>query len=244
MDGPSKHEWADWQCLNVALEQHFLRRTAGLEVAFLSGGRGGATEVRAAHLGIRHCLVGAGAIVTEGKVFPDNSLILGAPAKVVRELTVDAIASMQRNATEYVAKGQSFKEKLIRIRQIEGQPVAHLTSFIPQDLSGRICRRRLREFPILVLLEEAGVKVAKARQTISARLADASVAYALGVPVGAPLLASSADRSLSLPVPGLLPKLAEVLVLGRLARPVLRNAPLPMLTVCAPLLKGWGSRIC
>ncbi|MCE2745078.1 MAG: GntR family transcriptional regulator [Burkholderiales bacterium] len=82
-------------------------------------------------------------------------------------------------------------EKLIRIRQHDGQPVAHLTSFIPQDLSGRICRRRLREFPILVLLEEAGVKVAKARQTISARLADASVAYALGVPVGAPLLAIS-----------------------------------------------------
>jgi GntR family transcriptional regulator len=82
-------------------------------------------------------------------------------------------------------------EKLIRIRQLDGQPVAHLTSFIPQDLSGRICRRRLREFPILVLLEEAGVKVAKARQTISARFADASVAYALGVPVGAPLLAIS-----------------------------------------------------
>ncbi|MNT57775.1 Galactoside O-acetyltransferase [compost metagenome] len=63
-----------------------------------------------------NCLVGAGAIVTEGKVFPDNSLILGAPAKVVRELTAEAIAGMQRNATEYVAKGQSFKEKLIRIR--------------------------------------------------------------------------------------------------------------------------------
>jgi len=63
-----------------------------------------------------NCLVGAGAIVTEGKVFPANSLILGAPAKVVRELTAEAIASMQRNAAEYVAKGQSFKEKLIRIR--------------------------------------------------------------------------------------------------------------------------------
>lgn len=36
-----------------------LMQQAGLEVAFLSGGRGGATEVRAAHLGIRHCLVGA-----------------------------------------------------------------------------------------------------------------------------------------------------------------------------------------
>ncbi|MBB3269779.1 carbonic anhydrase/acetyltransferase-like protein (isoleucine patch superfamily) [Pseudomonas sp. OG7] len=63
-----------------------------------------------------NCLVGAGAIVTEGKVFPDNSLILGAPAKVVRELTPDAIAAMRRNATEYVGKGQAFKEKLIRIR--------------------------------------------------------------------------------------------------------------------------------
>jgi len=64
----------------------------------------------------KNCLVGAGAIVTEGKVFPDNSLILGAPAKVVRELTPDAIASLQRNAVEYVGKGQAFKEKLVRIR--------------------------------------------------------------------------------------------------------------------------------
>ena len=82
-------------------------------------------------------------------------------------------------------------EKLIRIRKLKGQPIAHLTSYIPEDLSGRICRRRLKEFPILVLLEEAGVKVTKARQTISARLADAAVAFSLSVPVGAPLLAIS-----------------------------------------------------
>ncbi len=37
-----------------------LLQQAGVEVAFLSGGRGGATEERARHLGIRHCLVGAG----------------------------------------------------------------------------------------------------------------------------------------------------------------------------------------
>ena len=40
--------------LGIRLLQH-----VGIEVAFLSGGRGGATEVRASHLGIRHCLVGA-----------------------------------------------------------------------------------------------------------------------------------------------------------------------------------------
>lgn len=63
----------------------------------------------------KNCLVGAGAIVTEGKMFPENSLILGAPAKVVRELTPEAIAGMHRNAEDYVAKGQVYKNKLVRI---------------------------------------------------------------------------------------------------------------------------------
>lgn len=80
-------------------------------------------------------------------------------------------------------------EQLVRVRQFDEQPMAHLTSYIPEELSGRICRRRLRERPILMLLEEAGVKVAKAKQSINAKLADSTVAYALGVPVGAPLLA-------------------------------------------------------
>jgi carbonic anhydrase/acetyltransferase-like protein (isoleucine patch superfamily) len=63
----------------------------------------------------KNCLVGAGAVVTEGKVFPDNSLIIGAPAKVLRELSPEAIANMHLNAADYVVKGQSYREKLIRI---------------------------------------------------------------------------------------------------------------------------------
>jgi len=43
----------------------------------------------------KDCLVGAGAIVTEGKTFPDRSLILGAPAKVVRELSDEDIARIR-----------------------------------------------------------------------------------------------------------------------------------------------------
>ncbi len=42
----------------------------------------------------RQCLVGAGAVVTEGKAFPDRSLILGAPAKVVRELSDEDVARL------------------------------------------------------------------------------------------------------------------------------------------------------
>ncbi|GAB3625527.1 anhydrase [Pandoraea terrae] len=63
----------------------------------------------------KHCLVGAGALVTERKTFPDRSLILGTPAKVVRELTDEEVANLQRNADGYAERRQLFKEKLVRI---------------------------------------------------------------------------------------------------------------------------------
>ncbi len=63
----------------------------------------------------RNCLVGAGSVVTEGKQFPDNSLILGSPAKVVRELTPEQIANMQRGSTGYVNNARRYKTQLKRI---------------------------------------------------------------------------------------------------------------------------------
>jgi carbonic anhydrase/acetyltransferase-like protein (isoleucine patch superfamily) len=63
----------------------------------------------------RNCLVGAGAVVTGGKAFPDNSLILGSPAKVVRELTDADVEGLRRAAAVYVERRQYFKEKLVRV---------------------------------------------------------------------------------------------------------------------------------
>jgi len=63
----------------------------------------------------RHCLVGAGAVVTEGKVFPDRSLILGAPAKAVRELADDEVARLRLSALSYVEKAQRHRATLQRI---------------------------------------------------------------------------------------------------------------------------------
>jgi carbonic anhydrase/acetyltransferase-like protein (isoleucine patch superfamily) len=63
----------------------------------------------------RNCLVGAGAVVTERKVFPDRSLIVGAPAKVLRELTETEIAGLQNNATDYVERGRRYREQLTRV---------------------------------------------------------------------------------------------------------------------------------
>lgn len=63
----------------------------------------------------RNCLVGAGALVTEGKEFPDNSLIIGTPAKVARMLTDAEVANLQRIAAGYVQRAQDFKTSLKRI---------------------------------------------------------------------------------------------------------------------------------
>ena len=63
----------------------------------------------------RHCLVGAGALVTEGKEFPDGSMIIGSPAKVVRQLTLEQIAGLQRSAEHYVANAKRFAAGLRKI---------------------------------------------------------------------------------------------------------------------------------
>ncbi len=63
----------------------------------------------------RQSLVGAGAIVTENKSFPDRSLIIGAPAKVARELGENDLLRMKGSSDSYVRRGQQFKEGLVRI---------------------------------------------------------------------------------------------------------------------------------
>lgn len=50
----------------------------------------------------KNCLVGAGALVTENKEFPEGSLIIGSPAKAVRQLTEEQIKGIQENADEYI----------------------------------------------------------------------------------------------------------------------------------------------
>ena len=63
----------------------------------------------------RGCLVGAGSLVTEGKEFPDGSLIMGSPAKVVRELSSEAIERLRASAAGYVRNAQRHRGGLRRI---------------------------------------------------------------------------------------------------------------------------------
>jgi carbonic anhydrase/acetyltransferase-like protein (isoleucine patch superfamily) len=71
----------------------------------------GASVLNRARIGA-NSLVGAGALVTEGKVFPDGVLIVGAPARVARELTPEQIEGVKRSAEHYVANGRRFAREL------------------------------------------------------------------------------------------------------------------------------------
>jgi carbonic anhydrase/acetyltransferase-like protein (isoleucine patch superfamily) len=63
----------------------------------------------------KNCLVGAGALVPEGKTYGERKLILGAPAKVSRELTDEDIEKMHRAAAGYLRRKELYRTKLKRI---------------------------------------------------------------------------------------------------------------------------------
>lgn len=60
----------------------------------------------------KNCLIGAGAFVGEGKEIPDGSLVLGAPGKVVRQLTPEQIKGINRIADHYVQNFKRFRSEL------------------------------------------------------------------------------------------------------------------------------------
>ncbi len=68
----------------------------------------GAVVLNGAKIG-KNCLVGAGSLVTEGKEFPDGSMILGSPAKVVRQLTPEQIEGLRHSAQHYIENAKRYR---------------------------------------------------------------------------------------------------------------------------------------
>lgn len=80
-------------------------------------------------------------------------------------------------------------QKAVRVRSTRFGPLSHITTHVPQSIARGFGRRELARKPILMLLEGSGVVIGRARQSISAKLADAEVARLLQVDVGSALLA-------------------------------------------------------
>jgi carbonic anhydrase/acetyltransferase-like protein (isoleucine patch superfamily) len=74
----------------------------------------GSLVMNGARIG-RESIVGAGAVITEGKEFPPHSLIIGAPARVIRTLDPAQVAAMGSAAKFYVLNGPRFKNGLKKI---------------------------------------------------------------------------------------------------------------------------------
>ena len=74
----------------------------------------GATVLNRAVVG-EDCLIGAGALVTEGKTFPAGHLILGAPARAVRALEPEAIAALRLSAAHYAQRARDYAGGLVRV---------------------------------------------------------------------------------------------------------------------------------
>ena len=71
----------------------------------------GATILNHVQIG-RHCIVGAHSLLPEGKTYPERSLILGSPAKVVRQLSDDEVAHLADSAERYIKNWQRYRDEL------------------------------------------------------------------------------------------------------------------------------------
>ena len=71
----------------------------------------GAVILNGARIG-KNCLIGAGALITEGKAIPDNSIVMGSPGKVVREISEKQRASLAHSALSYVANWRRYRSGL------------------------------------------------------------------------------------------------------------------------------------
>lgn len=79
-------------------------------------------------------------------------------------------------------------QRSVRVRSLDGESMSYLVTWLPEDIGRGFERDDLSQYALLTLLERAGVKVASARQSVSATLADPAVSAALNIDPGAPLL--------------------------------------------------------
>jgi carbonic anhydrase/acetyltransferase-like protein (isoleucine patch superfamily) len=74
----------------------------------------GAIVLNGAKIG-KNCLVVAGSLVTEGKEFPDGSMIMGTPAKVVRSLSPEQIQGLRMSAKHYIENAERYRSEFHKI---------------------------------------------------------------------------------------------------------------------------------
>jgi GntR family transcriptional regulator len=117
-----------------------------------------------------------------------QNLIGMAEATTVEVLCCDELPAPEPVAAALGLEAGAPVQKAVRVRSTREGPLSHITTWVPAALA-RFGRRELARQPILLLLEAQGLRIGRAEQRITAKLADAEVARHLKVEVGSPLLA-------------------------------------------------------
>ena len=107
----------------------------------------------------------------------------------VKVLSVQRMPAPHEVAMTLQLPDGEWVQKAQRVRHTKEGPLSHITTWVPERIASGFGRKELAKKPILMLLEESGVKVGRAEQSISAKLADASMAQHLDIAVGSALLA-------------------------------------------------------
>jgi len=107
----------------------------------------------------------------------------------VRVLRCEVLEASNTVALRLDIAPGTLVQKALRVRSTRHGPLSHITTHVPQAIAKGFGRRELARSPMLMLLESSGVVIGRARQSLSARLADAEVARLLRVDVGSALLA-------------------------------------------------------
>ncbi len=117
----------------------------------------------------------------------ENLVLMGLRTRV-RVIEVQTIVAASEVGAALGLFGDETVQKAIRVRSVAEGPLSLITTYVPEKIAG-FSKRELSQKPILVLLEDAGIVVGRAEQTISAQLADPRAALLLEVAVGSALLA-------------------------------------------------------
>ena len=117
----------------------------------------------------------------------ENLLAMGLETKVSL-LDFEYVAANEEVAKALACPPGTIIQRATRIRSLDTGPFSHLVTYVPQDVGSNYDANDLAAQPLLQLLEQSGVVVDGARQTISATLADADVAGQLETEIGAPLI--------------------------------------------------------
>lgn len=105
-----------------------------------------------------------------------------------RVIEFDYVQANQEVASALQIDVGASVQRAVRSRHFRGESISYLITFLPEQIGRKFQREDLARYPLLHLLERAGYRVASARQLVSATVAAPSVAAALGIDIGAPLL--------------------------------------------------------